>query len=124
MSEHTESHGHVEHGYELAPGEHPHPSAGVYLRVATILAVLTAIEVAIFYMPAMQTWLVPLLLILSAAKFGLVAAFYMHLKFDSRLFSWLFFFPMGIAAAIIVALMALFGALAYFHGAFKHPGQG
>jgi cytochrome c oxidase subunit 4 len=122
MSEHKpgESGGQGQH---LTPGEHPHPTAGVYLRVATVLTVITAIEVAVFYMPAMQTWLVPTLIVLSAAKFGLVASFYMHLKFDSKVFSWLFYFPMGIAAAIIVALMLLFGAMAYFHGAFKHLGH-
>jgi len=35
--------------------------------------------------------------------------FYMHLKFDHRLFSWLFFVPMVIAALVIVALLKLFG---------------
>jgi cytochrome c oxidase subunit 4 len=106
MSEHTPA---------PVRGEHPHPGAGVYLRIATILVVLTAIEVAVFYIPAMRGVLVPVLLALSALKFALVAMFYMHLKFDSRVFSWLFVFPMGIAAALIVALMLLFGAWARFH---------
>ena len=109
-----------EHFQELGPGEHPHPTAGTYLRVATILCVLTAIEVAIYYIPALKGWLVPLLLILSAAKFALVAAFYMHLKFDNKIFTWLFCFPMAIATGIIVALLLLFGALVYFHGSFEH----
>jgi cytochrome c oxidase subunit 4 len=74
-----------------------------------VLTVITAIEVAIFYVPQMKPVLVPSLLVLSALKFGLVAMFYMHLKFDHRLFSWLFFVPMAIAAAVIVALMKLFG---------------
>ncbi len=115
MSEHDDPQGHVEHGYALAPGEHPHPGAGVYLRIATVLVVLTAVEVAVYYIPAMKTWLVPTLLVLSAFKFGLVAMFYMHLKFDSRVFSWLFVFPIVIAAAVIVALMLLFGAMSRFH---------
>jgi cytochrome c oxidase subunit 4 len=71
--------------------------------------VITAVEVAIFYMPRMRPVLVPSLLTLSALKFTLVAMFYMHLKFDSRLFSWLFVVPMGLAAAVILALMKLFG---------------
>jgi len=108
-----------EHFQELGPGEHAHPTAGVYVRIATILCVLTAVEVAVFYIPAMKTWLVPTLITLSAVKFALVAAFYMHLKFDHKAFTWLFCFPMAIAAAIIVALMLLFGAMAYFHGAFE-----
>jgi heme/copper-type cytochrome/quinol oxidase subunit 4 len=50
---------------------------------------------------------VPLLLLLSAAKFALVAMFYMHLKQDHKLFSGVFVFPLIIAAFIIVALIIL-----------------
>ena len=49
----------------------------------------------------------PLLLLLSAAKFALVAMFYMHLKQDSKLFSGVFVFPLIIAAFIIIALLVL-----------------
>jgi len=76
------------------------------------MLVLTVIEVAIFYIPALKGILVPTLLGLSALKFALVAAFYMHLKFDHRLFSWLFVVPMFFAVAVILALMVLFGVLA------------
>ena len=91
------------------PVEHPHPTAKKYMAVATILVFLTVIEVAIFYMPQMKPVLVPCLLTLSAIKFAIVAMFYMHLKFDARIFSWLFVVPMALAAAVILALMALFG---------------
>jgi cytochrome c oxidase subunit 4 len=70
------------------------------------------IEVAIFYMPSMKSVLPPVLLTLSALKFAIVALFYMHLKFDHKLFSWVFVVPMCFAAAIILALLALF---AYSH---------
>ena len=92
-----------------APAEPGHPGAREYLAIASILAVLTAVEVAVFYIPAMHPMLVPTLLTLSAVKFALVAMFYMHLKFDHRLFSWLFVTPMIIAAFVILALMRLFG---------------
>jgi cytochrome c oxidase subunit 4 len=91
------------------PHEHSHPGAKEYLAIAVVLTVITAVEVAIFYVPQMKPVLVPSLLTLSALKFALVAMFYMHLKFDHKLFSWLFVVPMGIAAAVIVALMKLFG---------------
>ena len=94
------------------PGEHAHPGAKQYVAIAVVLLVLTVIEVAIFYIPSLHGILVPTLLSLSAVKFGLVAAFYMHLKFDHRLFSWLFVVPMGFAAAVILALLVLFGVLA------------
>ncbi len=101
--EHPASHGE-------APAEgHNHPGAKEYLAIAVVLVVLTAIEVAVFYIPSLKSILVPTLLSLSAIKFALVAMFYMHLKFDHRLFSWLFVVPMVIAALVIVALLKLFG---------------
>ena len=51
---------------------------------------------------------VPVLLLLSAGKFALVAMYYMHLKQDSKLFSGLFVFPLIIATVVIVSLIALF----------------
>ena len=80
-----------------------------YVGIAVILTLITAVEVAVFYIPAMHPVLVPTLLTLSALKFCLVAMFYMHLKFDARLFSWLFVVPMIIATLVIIALMRLFG---------------
>jgi cytochrome c oxidase subunit 4 len=86
-----------------------HPDIPTYLRIATILTLITLIEVAIYYMPFLRGVLVPLLLIFSAAKFVLVVAFYMHLKFDATIYSRLFFGPLTIAALMIIALMLLFG---------------
>jgi len=91
------------------PVEHAHPGAKQYVAIAIVLLVMTVLEVAIFYIPSMHVILVPSLLTLSACKFALVAMFYMHLKFDARLFTWLFFLPMLLAVAVILALMKLFG---------------
>jgi cytochrome c oxidase subunit 4 len=91
-------------------GEKPHPGPKEYVGIAVILTVLTAVEVAVFYVPSLRFALVPILLVLSGVKFALVAMFYMHLKFDHRLFSWLFYVPMLIAIVVIIALMALFGS--------------
>ena len=56
--------------------------------------------------------LVPLLLVLSAFKFALVVMFYMHLKFDSRFFVFLFGGPLLLAIAVVVSLLFIFyGAL-------------
>ena len=85
-----------------------HPRTRQYATVAVVLLGLTAVEVAVFYLPVMHPVLVPALLTLASAKFALVAMFYMHLKRDSRVFSWLFATPLVIAALVIVALMKLF----------------
>ena len=92
-----------------APHEQSHPGASEYLRIATVLTVITAIEVAVFYVPAMKPMLGPILLTLSAVKFAIVAMWYMHLKFDHRLFSWLFVVPMVVMGLIVIALLRLFG---------------
>jgi cytochrome c oxidase subunit 4 len=90
----------------------PHPTAGVYLRVAAVLVILTVLEVGVFYVPAFRPVLVPTLLVLSAAKFSLVVMFYMHLQADHRVFTFLFGAPLLLAAVVLVALLLLFlGAL-------------
>ena len=58
---------------------------------------LTAVEVAIFYVTPLSYAIIPLLAVLSIGKFGLVVLYYMHLKFDSRIFSGMFFFGMMVA---------------------------
>ena len=75
-----------------------YPSSEKSLRLATIMSS------AAMSLPCS-------LLSLSAVKFALVAAFYMHLKFDHKLFSWLFVVPMTFAVGVIIALMILFGVI-------------
>jgi cytochrome c oxidase subunit 4 len=82
-----------------------HPSEAQYIKVALILAAITGIEVAIYYISGLKRVLVPLLLVLSATKFTMVALWFMHLRFDSRLFRRLF--VTGIVVAIFVYTIAL-----------------
>lgn len=93
------------HGAAREPG---HPTAITYITIATILAVITAIEVAVFYIDVLEPAFLAIFLVLSAAKFALVAMFYMHLKFDSILFSRFFVGGLLLAAAVLVSLLALF----------------
>jgi heme/copper-type cytochrome/quinol oxidase subunit 4 len=108
--------------------ETSHPSAALYAKVGLILFVLTALEVGLYEITygghagpsaeAIKPFFVPMLLLLSAVKFALVAMFYMHLKNDSKLFTGLFVFPLTIAAVIIVGLMLLMA----YHMAFARSG--
>jgi cytochrome c oxidase subunit 4 len=119
---------HVAHASSPAHEEHAHPTAGLYAKVGLVLFVLTALEVGLYEITygghagasarAIMPFFVPLLLLLSAAKFALVAMFYMHLKQDSKLFSGIFVFPLTIAAVIIVGLMVLMA----YHMAFARAG--
>ncbi|HEX4562705.1 MAG TPA: cytochrome C oxidase subunit IV family protein [Gemmatimonadales bacterium] len=93
---------------ETHASEHGHPTAGVYLRVAAVLLMLTVLEVGVFYVPAFHVILVPALLILSAIKFAIVVMFYMHLKMDNRFFTMIFGGPLLLAFGMAMALMFLF----------------
>ncbi len=88
--------------------EHAHPGSLEYTKVAIVLAVVTAVEVGLFYMDLAKGLLIPSLFVLSAVKFSLVVMFFMHLKFDSRLFSWLFIGGLALALAAFSAVLAMF----------------
>ena len=93
--------------------EHAHPDWGTYKWVAIILTVITAGEVWIYYTPVKETRLfVPALLAMSVAKFAIVVMFYMHLKYDAKLFRGLFIGPLIIAIVVLISLLFLFGHLA------------
>jgi cytochrome c oxidase subunit 4 len=88
---------------------HDHPRPATYVKIAVILTLITAVEVAVYYIPALRGVLVPLLLVLSAVKFLTVVGWYMHLKMDPVIYSRLFFAPLVVATAMTVVLMLLFG---------------
>ncbi len=79
--------------------------------IALVLAVVTAVEVGIIYTDMARAALYLVLFILSAFKFTLVVMFFMHLRFDAPLFSVLFTGGLTLAASVMIALLALFGAL-------------
>ena len=51
------------------------------------------------------------LLAMSALKFAIVVMFYMHLKYDHKLFRALFTGPLFVAAVTLISLLFLFGQL-------------
>lgn len=91
-----------------------HPSDRTYLKVGSLLFILTAIEVALYFVEdALESeWsfyaLIGSLIFLSSIKFVLVVMYYMHLKWDDRIFTWFFLAGMFVAAAIILAMMAMY----------------
>ena len=97
-----------EHGGEVA-AHAGHPTPATYFKVAMVLSILTAIEVAIFYVTQLSYGIIPILAVLSIGKFALVVMYYMHLKFDSKIFTGMFFFGMMVATGVVFALMGLFG---------------
>ncbi|MDQ1402352.1 MAG: cytochrome c oxidase subunit [Actinomycetota bacterium] len=95
-------------------GEHgAHPSESRYIIIALVLGVLTAIEVAVSYAHRLGSAANPLLLVLAATKFALVAMFFMHLKFDNKVLRRFFVTGIILAAAVYVAVMFTLGVLAF-----------
>jgi cytochrome c oxidase subunit 4 len=78
-----------------------------YIVVALILAVITAAEVTLTYLD-LGSFFLPALLILMAAKFIAVVSYFMHLKFDNRLFSFLFYTGLLLALGVYGAALATF----------------
>ena len=83
--------------------EHGMSNAG-YVRIALILAAITALEVSTYYVD-FGPFFMPALMIMMIVKFLMVVSYFMHLKFDNRLFSWLFY--AGLILAITVYVIAL-----------------
>lgn len=98
----------------LPAGAHEHASVHTYVRVALVLTVITGFEVGVIYIRLLTPIVVPLLLAMSAAKFALVAMYFMHLRYDPRALTNLFVGPLLVAAGLAVALMTLTGAFLVF----------
>lgn len=85
-----------------------HPTPMRYVQIAIVLLAITVAEVVVVIAEGFESLLVPILLILSTAKFALVVGYYMHLKFDARLFSALFIGGLLLAIAVMLAFISLF----------------
>jgi cytochrome c oxidase subunit IV len=93
--------------------EHAHPRPRQYVLVGIVLAIITVLEVHAYTREDIRPVLVPILLVLSAVKFFLVVAFYMHLKFDDPFYRGVFGFGLAVAGSIITALLFLFHQYPY-----------
>ena len=84
-----------------------HPSPKEYIRIAIVLALVTAAEVAVYYIDWIHEndLLIPLLFLFALIKFALVAMWFMHLRFDSRTYAR--FFVLGIAGAVTLYIAVL-----------------
>jgi cytochrome c oxidase subunit 4 len=89
--------------------KHAHPTDMQYVKVALVLAAITLAEVLVYYVESLEGLLVPILAVMSIVKFSLVVAWFMHLRFDSRLFRRLF------VTGIVLALFCYITALSTFH---------
>jgi len=94
---------------------HHHPSPRQYVQIALLLAVLTAIEVALYYTEStLGSAVTPALLILAAIKFGLVVGYYMHLKYEKRFLTGFFGAGFVLAGMVYAVVLVTFLILPRF----------
>jgi cytochrome c oxidase subunit 4 len=92
-----------------------HPTPGQYVKIAVGLAVLTGIEVAIYYINNSLNlgWVnTAALLVLAFLKFTIVVGWYMHLRFEKATASRFFTFGFVLAFSLYAIVLISFGVLA------------
>ncbi len=98
----------TDHAAEHADDDHEHGlSDRQYIYVALILAALTVVEVSTYYVDFGPLF-IPTLLVLMVIKFFIVVSYFMHLKFDNSIFSWMFYGGLFLALGVYVAALATF----------------
>ena len=99
-----------------------HPSLQQYIVIAILLFAITIVEfIIIMDFPGPREKVISdalgqpsttiLLFLLSGIKFAIVILFYMHLKFDNKLFFWMFVAGMVLAVMVGLSLIGLFTAV-------------
>ena len=99
-----------------------HPSLKQYIFIAILLFAITIVEfIIIMDFPGPREKVISnalgqpsttiLLFLLSGIKFAIVILFYMHLKFDNKLFFWTFVAGMTLAVMVGLSLIGLFTAI-------------
>ncbi len=114
-TEHIEPVEHAEHAEHVAHHGHDEhvPQDSYFVRIALILAFVTALETSTYWWGDwfngnLDRAVVPALLIMMAIKFVMIASIFMHLKFDNRIFSWMFYTGLGLAVFVYVVFLATF----------------
>jgi cytochrome c oxidase subunit 4 len=94
----------------MVTSTHAHPAPKTYWITALALFVLTAVEVGIVYVSALDAVRGLVLVAFGVAKFVIVVAVFMHLKYDLK--SYRFYFSIGIAGtlAVFAVVLAMFRA--------------
>lgn len=86
-----------------------HPTDAQYIRIALILAAVTAGEVGLYYTKFSEPLTNSILLAMAAFKFVMVAAYFMHLKFDNKILRRLFITGFVLAVFCYVVYLVTLG---------------
>lgn len=96
--------------HQEAAHEHHGGSFRTYWLIALILGAVTLVEVFLSeQLPALgfaSSQVAGIMLLLSVVKAVLVAAFYMHLKYEKRILTGIFLIPFFLVSLLMLALFA------------------
>jgi len=95
---------------ELVELPEGHPGPAEYIRVGLVLAAGTLAEVAVYYVDMADAAQLAIMLVLMVVDFALVALWFMHLRYDSKIFSILFTGGMVLVVALFFIVLASLGA--------------
>lgn len=98
-------HDHAGHDHAESHGEHKPDS--YYIKVALVLAALTALETSTYWVD-FGAFFMPALLIMMTIKFVMVVSLFMHLKFDNKIFSYMFYSGLFLALGVYLAFLATY----------------
>ena len=109
VTEHVEDQGHTAAANADANADSGHhtPTDGYFIKIAVVLALLTALETSTYWIH-IGGFATPLLLILMTIKFFMIVLVFMHLKFDNKLFSVLFYIGLGLAVLVYAVFLSTF----------------
>lgn len=100
---------------EIVHDQHSHPGWQLYAGIGVLLIAFTALEI-VGYVGETKGWYssgaaAAIILVLSAVKFVSVVGWYMHLKYDNKLFTGIFVFPALLGCLVIGGMIMLFHVL-------------
>jgi cytochrome c oxidase subunit 4 len=90
-----------------AHDNHHGPTDKQFIGIFFFLAAVTGLEVLISYIDVGPAFL-PLLLGLMAVKFFTVVWYFMHIKFDAKIFGRLFYIGLGLAVVVYTGALSTF----------------
>ena len=82
--------------------EHKHPN---YMAIFYYLAILTAIELGVIFLPIGKVAIAVLLCVFAVWKAALVAMYFMHLKIETRTLGLIAITPLVIATLLVFVLL-------------------
>ena len=103
---HDAEHHNAEHGAAAHDGHHT-PSDRHFINVALFLALLTAAETATYWVD-LGAFATPALILMMSIKFWIIIRVFMHLKYDGKLFSVMFYIGLGLALFVYAVFLFTF----------------